>query len=390
MTVGKLKIKYQRAKPYFSEDDRKDILSKIDNILTTGHISQGKYVYEFEQKFAEKIGVRHAVATNSCTSALEISIRALGLKNKKILVTTNTFVASVNSIILSGNIPLIVDIDKETLCMSKESILDNLDDNVGAILWVHMAGLISPQFFEIKSICDEKDIFIIEDAAHAHGASVDGVMAGNLGEVGCFSFYPTKVLATGEGGMITTNNKELADKARILRYHGVVRNEGELSGVDYGVKAIEPSQNFRMTETSAIIGLSQLSHLDEFVRKRNEIADLYTEYLKDVDGISLLSKPDNIIHSYWNYYFILDSNIDRDKLANKLYLSGIENANAYDPPCHKQEIYRDYLQNKPYGISDDIMKRHLSLPMYYELTEKDIKYIVNKLVECIEELNDTN
>ena len=105
-----MKIKYQRAKPYFSEDDRKDILSKIDNILTTGHISQGKYVYEFEQKFAEKIGVRHAVATNSCTSALEISIRALGLKNKKILVTTNTFVASVNSIILSDNIPLIVDI----------------------------------------------------------------------------------------------------------------------------------------------------------------------------------------------------------------------------------------------------------------------------------------
>ena len=191
-----MKIKYQRAKPYFSGDDRKDILSKVDNILTTGYISQGKYVSEFEQKFAEKIGVVHAIATSSCTSALEISIRALGLKNKKILVTTNTFVASVNSIILSGNIPLIVDIDEETLCMSKESILDNLDDNVGAIMWVHMAGLISPQFFEIKSICDEKNIFIIEDAAHAHGASVDGVMAGNLGEVGCFSFYPSKVLAT--------------------------------------------------------------------------------------------------------------------------------------------------------------------------------------------------
>ena len=390
MKDGKVKIKYQRAKPYFSEDDRKNILSKIDDILTTGYISQGKYVSEFEQKFAEKVGVGYAIATSSCTSALEISMRALGLKNKKILVTTNTFVASVNSIILSGNIPLIVDIDEETLCMSKESILDNLDDDVGAIMWVHMAGLISPQFSEIKSICDERDIFIIEDAAHTHGASVDGVMAGNLGEVGCFSFYPSKVLATGEGGMITTNNKELADKVRILRYHGVARNEGALSGVDYGVKAIEPSQNFRMTETSAIIGLSQLSHLDEFVRKRNEIADLYTEYLKDVDGISLLSKPDNIIHSYWNYYFILDSNIDRDKLANKLYLSGIENANAYDPPCHKQEIYKDYLQKKPYSISDNIMKRHLSLPMYYELTEKDIEYIVNKLVESIEELNDSN
>ena len=384
-----MKIKYQRAKPHFSEDDRKDILSKIDSILTTGNISQGKYVSEFEQKFAEKIGTKHAVATNSCTSALEISIRALGLKDKKILVTTNTFVASVNSIILSGNIPLIVDIDKETLCMSKESVLDNLDDNVGAIMWVHMAGLISPHFSEIKSICDEKNIFIIEDDAHAHGASVKGVMAGNLGEVGCFSFYPSKVLTTGEGGMITTNNKELADKARILRYHGVVRNEGELLGVDYGVKAIEPSQNFRMTETSAIIGLSQLYHLDEFVEKRNEIANWYAENLKDVEEITLLSKPDDVVHSYWNYYFILNG-VDRDRLANKLYLKGIENANAYDPPCHKQKIYKDYLQNKPYEVSDDILKRHLSLPMYHELNEEDIKYIVNKLVECIEELNDTN
>ena len=297
MKDGKVKIKYQRAKPYFSEDDRKNILSKIDDILTTGYISQGKYVSEFEQKFAEKVGVGYAIATSSCTSALEISMRALGLKNKKILVTTNTFVASVNSIILSGNIPLIVDIDEETLCMSKESILDNLDDDVGAIMWVHMAGLISPQFSEIKSICDERDIFIIEDAAHTHGASVDGVMAGNLGEVGCFSFYPSKVLATGEGGMITTNNKELTEKARILRYHGVERNESDLLGVDYGIKALEPSQNFRMTETSAIIGLSQLSHLDEFVRKRNKIANLYAENLKSIDGINLLLKPDNVVHS---------------------------------------------------------------------------------------------
>ena len=380
-----MKIKYQRAKPYFSGDDRKDILSKIDNILTTGYISQGKYVSEFEQKFAEKVGVSHAIATSSCTSALEISMRALGLKNKKILVTTNTFVASVNSIILSGNIPLIVDIDEETLCMSKESILDNLDDDVGAIMWVHMAGLISPQFSEIKSICDEKGIFIIEDAAHAHGASVDGVMAGNLGEVGCFSFYPSKVLATGEGGMITTNNKELADKVRILRYHGVIRNEGDLIGVDYGVKAIEPSQNFRMTETSAIIGLSQLYHLDEFVEKRNEIANWYGENLKDVEEIILLSKPDNVVHSYWNYYFILNG-VNRDELANKLYLNGIENANAYNPPCHKQKIYKNYLQNKSYNISEDIMKRHLSLPMYYELNKSDVKYITDKLIESIEEI----
>ena len=380
-----MKVNHPRAKPYFSEDDRNDILSKVNNILISGQLSQGKYVSEFECKFAEKIGVKYAIATNSCTSALEMSMRAMGLKDKKILVTTNTFLASINSIILSGNIPLIVDIDKETLCMSKESVLNNLDDGVGAIMWVHMAGLISPYFSEIKSICDDRNILIIEDAAHAHGASMDGVMAGDLGEAGCFSFYSTKVLATGEGGMITTSNKELAERVRILRYHGVIRNDGDLVGVDYGVKAIEPSQNFRMTETSAIIGLSQLQHLDEFVEKRNEIANWYAENLKGVEEITLLSKPDNVVHSYWNYYFILNG-IDRDKLANKLYLNGIENANAYDPPCHKQEIYKNYLQNNIYNISNDIMKRHLSLPMYYELSESDVNYITDKLIKIIEEL----
>ena len=379
-----MKITYPRAKPYFSQDDRKDITSKIDGILESGQIAQGKYVKEFEDKFAEKVGVKYAVATNSCTSALEISIRALGITDKKILVTTNTFVASVNSIILSGNTPLIVDIDKDTLCMSKESILDNLDDGVGAIMWVHMAGLISSDFLEIKSICDERDIFIIEDAAHAHGASINGVMAGNLGEVGCFSFYPSKVLAIGEGGMITTNNQELAEKASVLRYHGVIRNQGELSGVDYGVKALVPSQNFRMTETSAIIGITQLSHLDEFVDKRNEIAELYNKYLSDVDGINLLSKSNNVTHSYWNYYFILDSHIDRDTVANKLYENyGIENANAYKPTCHQQDIYKNYLQNDSYVVADDILERHLSLPMYYELDEKDIIDITNKVIESI-------
>ena len=379
-----MKITYPRAKPYFSQDDRKDITSKIDGILESGQIAQGKYVKEFEDKFAEKVGVKYAVATNSCTSALEISIRALGITDKKILVTTNTFVASVNSIILSCNTPLIVDIDKDTLCMSKESILNNLDDGVGAIMWVHMAGLISPDFLEIKSICDERGIFIIEDAAHAHGASMNGVMAGNLGEVGCFSFYPSKVLAIGEGGMITTNNQELAEKASVLRYHGVIRNQGELSGVDYGVKALVPSQNFRMTETSAIIGITQLSHLDEFVDKRNEIAELYNKYLSDVDGINLLSKSNNVTHSYWNYYFILDSHIDRDILANKLYENyGIENANAYKPACHQQDIYKNYLQNDSYVVADDILERHLSLPMYYELDEKDIIDITNKVIESI-------
>ena len=358
-------MKYPRAKPYFSEVDRKEIVSKIDGILESGHIAQGKYVAEFEDKFSEEVGSKYGIATNSCTSALEVSIRALGVKNKTILVPTNTFVASVNSIILSGNTPLIVDINEETLCMSLDSISENMSNDVGAILWVHMAGLVTTDVLVAREICKKLNIHLIEDAAHAHGASVydshyDRIFkAGNIGDVGCFSFYPSKVLATGEGGMITTNNDEVADRCRIMRYHGVTRAEGDLEGVDYGVTAHYPSQNFRMTETSAIIGISQLSNLQKFTRKRNHIADSYSFGLKDVDGISILPSSDFSYSSYWNYYFILDKSIDRDKLSNYLHKNGIENANAYYPACHQHEIYKDYvLDDYPIAVS----YTHLTLP----------------------------
>ena len=388
-------MKYPRAKPYFSEVDRKEIVSKIDGILESGHIAQGKYVAEFEDKFSEEVGSKYGIATNSCTSALEVSIRALGVKNKTILVPTNTFVASVNSIILSGNTPLIVDINEETLCMSLDSISENMSNDVGAILWVHMAGLVTTDVLVAREICKKLNIHLIEDAAHAHGASVydshyDRIFkAGNIGDVGCFSFYPSKVLATGEGGMITTNSDEVADRCRIMRYHGVTRAEGDLEGVDYGVTAHYPSQNFRMTETSAIIGISQLSNLQKFTRKRNHIADSYSFGLKDVDGISILPSSDFSYSSYWNYYFILDKSIDRDKLSNYLHKNGIENANAYYPACHQHEIYKDYVLSD-YPIANDILKRHLSLPMYYELEDDGIDVIIDFVKKGVKKFNKKN
>ena len=384
-------MKIPRAKPYFSKEDRNDITSKINGILESGQLAQGKYVAEFEEKFAEKIGSKYAIATNSCTSALEVSIRALGIKDKTILVPTNTFVASVNSIILSGNKPLIVDIDEDTLCMTTQSVIENLTDEVGAVMWVHMAGLISSDIIAVRDICKEKGIFLIEDAAHAHGAHYynqykdETLRAGNIGDVGCFSFYPTKVMATGEGGMITTNHSALNKRAQIMRYHGVTRPEGELEGVDYGVKAHYPSQNFRMTETSAIIGLSQLSHLDDFVKQRNWIANKYNEGLEGIDGINFLPRDEFSTSSYWNYYLILDSHIDRDKLSHYLHKNGIENANAYYPACHHHKIYKDYVLEE-YPVADNILKRHLSLPMYYELTQQDINTIVDVVIEGVIQL----
>ena len=188
--------------------------------------------------------------------------------------------------------------------MSLDSVQQNMTPDVGAILWVHMAGLVTKDVLVVREMCKLLGIFLIEDAAHAHGACVwddnleKDVKAGNIGDVGCFSFYPSKVLATGEGGMITTSYDEVADKCRIIRYHGVTRAKGPLDGVDYGVSAHYPAQNFRMTETSAIIGISQLSNLRAFVMKRNWIAVTYNLRLEEVDGIILLPRHDGSYSSY--------------------------------------------------------------------------------------------
>lgn len=380
----KIEVKYPRAKPQFSLEMKRGILNDISKILDTGMLTQGVHVAEFEDKFKYKIGTKYAVATSSCTSALEIAIRTLGLEDTNILVTTNTWMSCANVILLTGNSPVFVDIDPDTLNMSTTDLLDKLqDDNVGAILWVHMAGLISPDFFKVKAICDQKGIRIIEDCAHAHGATIEGKYAGSLGDVGCFSFYPTKIMATGEGGMITTNNADVAAKADIYRNHGTTRNPQKVLGLDYGVTCHYPSQNYRMTEIAGILGKYQLEQLQSFVESRNRVADLYRKYLKDVPGINLLPKYDG--HSYWNFFILLEKNIDRDEFAKiLLHEYGIQTANAYAPALHQQEMFEPYLNKTKLPVADDILTRHISLPMYVTLTALDILHIT----DCIKNAAD--
>tara|TARA_R110002012_G_scaffold15562_5_gene61699 strand:+ start:3337 stop:4479 length:1143 start_codon:yes stop_codon:yes gene_type:complete len=376
----KIEIKYPRAKPYFSKKMKDGILKDISGILDSGMLTQGAYVAEFESRFKKEIGTDHAIATSSCTSALEIAIKALKLKNTNILVTTNTWMSCANVILLTGNTPIFVDIDASTLNMCTTDLISKLD-SASAILWVHMAGLISPDFLKVKKICDSKGIRIIEDCAHAHGATINNMKAGSLGDVGCFSFYPTKIMATGEGGMITTNNSEIAEQADIYRNHGTTRNPQKVPGLDYGVTCHMPSQNYRMTEIAGILGLYQLEQLSNFVESRRRVSDLYRKYLKNIPGVNLLPKHKG--HSYWNFFIILDKNINREEFAKiLLHENGIQTANAYSPAIHEQEMFKQYVTTLP--IADDILSRHISLPMYVTLQEKDIHHITNCIKDaCI-------
>tara|TARA_Y100000310_G_scaffold101517_1_gene99616 strand:- start:1288 stop:2421 length:1134 start_codon:yes stop_codon:yes gene_type:complete len=372
-----MSILYPRAKPYFSNKDVDDILKDIRETLHSGNLVQGKRVEEFETKFAKMVGIKYAVATNSCTSALELTIKSLGIENKKILVPTETFVATGNSVILSNNIPVFTDIDSSTLCMSYDTILDRMTPDVSAIIIVHMGGLITPDIYKIRNFCDRYGLYLIEDAAHAHGAQIYNEYratikyAGSLGDVGCFSFYPTKIMTTGEGGMITTNSYDVMFMAKTLRNHG---GDGRLGTY--------PASNDRMNEISAILGLSQLKKLDEFVKKRNHIAKMYRKLLEDITEIDLLPEYKKIKNSYWNFYFILN-NIDREKFINKMLQFGIQLGDAYNPPCHRQPVFERYVDGYDFKVADTILEKHISLPMYTELTDDDIVFIVDKVKEVV-------
>ena len=215
--------KLHRAKPYIPQSSKAWIMTKYREILDTGQLIQGKYVEQFENEVKDTVGVKNAVATTSCGTGLETVLIASEIRNKKFIVPTQTFAASVNCIIRSGNEPLIVDVDSRTQCLSLDIIKENLTDDVGGIVLVHMSGLITPDIIEIEDFCKDNNLFLLTDDAHAYGSKYyennkDHIRpAGSFGNAGVFSFYPSKIMTTAEGGMITTNDDELAERCRVVR-----------------------------------------------------------------------------------------------------------------------------------------------------------------------------
>ena len=367
----------KNTKPYFPETDINPILNDIKEALETGQLTLGPKTEEFESNFAEYTGVKHAVAVNSGTSALEIALRYLGIEHQKhqVLVPTNTFVASANAVLFAGGTPVMVDMDPKTLCADFEDIKRKVNPDTKGIIIVHMAGLIPPYIFELKKFCEDNGLFLLEDAAHAHGCTIDGIKAGALGDIGCFSFFPTKLITTGEGGMITTNDDKFVDFAKQLRHHG--QEKGLMTKLGY---------NWRMSTINAIIGIHQLKRLDSFIQRRNEVAAKYRKAFKNMAEIDLIEVPTNVVHGFWKYPIMLKS-LDEvsytagefQKIMKDKY--NIETGTIYYPPIHLQPYYKEN-----YGYLDGAMKkseenliREICLPIFVDITDEQVDYVI----ECV-------
>ena len=275
-------MSYNTALPFFSKKDIEKIIPQLEIILNgNGFFTKGPKVKEFEKLFAEYIGSNYGLAVNSCTSALELVLKAIGISGgDEVVVPTQTFVSTASCVVNNGGTPIFCEIDQNHL-IDFDDLTAKITDNTKAVIIVHFGGLIHPDIWGIKKYLKERNIYLIEDAAHAHGAKIDNVFAGNIGDFGCFSFYSTKIMTTGgEGGFISTNNEKLFALCSSLGAIGIDKK----SNNEIYIKA---GSNNRLTEFQAIMGISQLNKLESFVKHRNKIACIYKYRLSQLveDGI---------------------------------------------------------------------------------------------------------
>ena len=377
-------MNYQMARPYFPENEIVWLLEEFKNILQgNAPLSMGQRVKEFEDIFANYIGAEYAVGTNSCTAALEIALRSIGIQDgDEVIIPVETFIATGFAVASEGATPVFCDIDPKTFCISLKELKKQVTEKTKAVIIVHMAGMISPDALKIKEFCQQENIILIEDAAHAVGASIHGIYAGNIGDISCFSFYPTKIITTAEGGMLLCSNEALYEKANSFRNRG--RNMKAQNEVYTRL-----GSNNRMTEFSALLGISQLKYLDDFLKKRHIVASVYNEAIQ-TSGVNYLVQlivvPKEISHSYWRYLVILDPSINRELIKEELSKDNIASDWAYYPALHLQPYFvKHYKTCKGMcPIAEDSLDRNFCLPINSKMKQNDAVFIVGKFIAAIQ------
>jgi perosamine synthetase len=366
------------AKPCFNDKDLDEIASKIKDVLRSGWLTSGPNTQEFEKQFASYVGAQYSVAVNSCTAALHSVLLGLGIKQgDEVIVPSDTFVATANVALYVGAKPILADSDPETFNISPEDIQNKITKKTKAIIVVHLAG--NPcDMKEINEIAQDHKVTVIEDAAHAHGSKYGKSYCGTLGLAACFSFYPTKVMTCGEGGMVTTNDSKLADKVKMIRNHGRAA---------YGpAEIVELGFNFRMTDIHAVIGLSQLSHLSEYVKRRNNLATLYAEQLAKIGWLKPQKVRDGNLCSYYVYNVKLEDGapLTRDELAARLNQKGVGTSILYHP-IHSQPYYSKlYKGGNALPVAQELGERTIALPMHNNLSAEDVKYVAATISQVAE------
>lgn len=356
----------------------KEELKNIKDCIKSGWISsKGSYIERFEEEFSRFCGVRYGVTTTNGTNAIHLALAALGVgKNDEVILPTFTMIATAYAVLYTGAKPVFVDCENETWNIDVSQIADFVNSKTKVLLPVHIYG--HPVDMDpLRDIARKHKIFIVEDAAEAHGAEYKGKRCGSLGHLGCFSFYGNKIVTTGEGGMVVSNSKRLLEKLRSLKDLGHSPKKRFLH--------FEVAYNYRMTNMQAAIGLAQMTRVESLIEKKRKIAHLYHKYLKDIEGIKLPVEKSWVKNVYWMYSILVedDFGITRDELMLKLAEKGI-GTRAFFVPMHAQPVIKKLNiidKKRRYPVADYISKRGLYLPSGLTLKKEQIIEVCNEIKE---------
>lgn len=360
--------------PNISETD----IEAVAEVLRSGMLVQGENVAALETEIAEYLGVRHAVAVSSGTATLHLALVAHGVgAGDEVIVPAFSYVATANVVEIVGAKCVFADVEKDTFNIDVSKIEKAITPKTKAIIPVHEFGL-ACDISDLMKIADAHKLFVIEDAACALGAKEKGKFVGTFGNVGSFSLHPRKAVTSGEGGILTTDDDDLAEQFRVLRNHGIKIIDGKMDFVAAGF-------NYRMTDFQAALVRGQFAKIEEIINYRNALANIYFEELKNAENIELPRIPANKRHSWQTFHTIVGENIDRDKLIEKLKSAGI--GTNYGAQCIPfQTFYREkYNLNceRDFPNSLRAFQKGLALPIYEKLSAEDIRFICKTLINLL-------
>jgi len=366
--------------------DDDDIHAVIET-LKSDFLTKGPKVKEFEEVICQYTGAKYCAAVSNGTAALHISVAALNIENGKEGITSpNTFMASSNSMIYNGLKPIFADIDPKTYCISPEKIKEKLTEDTRLIIPVHFAG--QPcNMKDIKTLVKNRNIKIMEDAAHAIGSKYeDGSRVGNCkySDLTIFSFHPVKTITTGEGGAITTNNEELYERLLLYRNHGITNNNSKLTGPWYHEMQCL-GFNYRLTDIQAALGISQLKKIDDFIKRRREIVERYNEAFDNIEWLKVPYEQPDVFSAF--HLYVLQIDFDKINKSRKQVMEELREKNigtqVHYIPVYTQPYYQEHYGYK-WGMcqnAEEYYHRALSIPLYPKMSDEEVEYVIEKILE---------
>lgn len=343
-------------------------------ILESSFLSEGKYTKQFESLFAQFSNAKYGICVTSGTAALEVALKAINVENQEVIIPSNTFFATANAVRNAGGILKLADIEDQTFSIFPESLKSQITKNTKAVILVHIGGIISSHIKEIVEICQEHKIKLIEDAAHAQGAKRGEYTAGSIGDIACFSFFPTKVMTTGEGGMITTNNEYYYEMCKSLKNFGRQNNDISICINDFG-------NNFKVSEFTSLMGVLEMGRVTQRIERRQKLNKLYKD---ELNGVYDVFCDESIYSSSYKTIVKIIKKVDYKELCKKeeVALTG----EVYKIPVHIQPLWINKFNYDDFPVTNHFCSHHICPVLYPELTEDQVIYVCN----ILKRINDEN